>query len=151
MFKQFRRNIASAKVRKYISHWMEVMSLTFRNSMAGNYIDQKDLDRISLVIISTAITEAKVCSGIIMTCVADVAARAGMTEEDLSYLPYQVLAITKGVEGRSPLESKKGMLGLISPGYEFSDQDAGWFDTNIEIITKQLKNDLRSVVNKLQD
>lgn len=151
MFKLFRRNIAYAKFRKYIAHWMEVMALTFKNSMAGNYIGQKDLDRISIVIISAAITEAQVSSGTIMTCVADVASRAGMTEEDLGYLPYQVLAVTKGVEGRTPLESKKGMLSLIVPGYEFSDQDAKWFDTNIEIITKQLNNDLCAVVRALQD
>ncbi|WPU24987.1 hypothetical protein RI049_09700 [Cedecea neteri] len=151
MFKILRRNIASAKLRKYMAHWMEAMSLTFKNSMAGNYIDLKDLDRISIVIISAAITELKVSSGAIMACVADVAFRAGLTEDDLSYLPYQVLAITKGVEGRTPLESKKGMLGLIVPSYEFSEQDTKWFDTNIEIISKQLNNDLHSVVSVLRD
>jgi hypothetical protein len=150
MFKVFKHGRASAELKKYMAHWMRTMSITFREALAGSYIDQVALNRISVVIIGSAISEAHASSTRVMTCLAEVAVSSGVTEEDLSYLPYQILAVLKGVNDRTPLESKKGMLWQISPGYEFSDQEAEWFDTNIEIIVKLLKTELCDVVDILQ-
>lgn len=150
MFKFFSRGTSAAKLKKHMAHWVEVMSISFCDALSGQYIDQKSLDRVSVIIIGAAVTSANASSPRVMSCLGKTAVSVGMTEEEIKHLPYSIAAIINGFNGITPAESKIGFLGQISPGYPFSVNDTGWFDNNIRIIAEQLNSELRGEIKTLQ-
>ncbi|WP_405125459.1 hypothetical protein ACI51W_01140 (plasmid) [Pseudomonas marginalis] len=150
MFKFFSRVTSAAKIKKYMAHWIKTMSISFRDALSGQFIDQKSLDRVSVIIIGAAVTNADARSPRVMSCLVETAVSVGMTEEEIKHLPYSIAATLNGFNGITPLESRIGFLGQISPGYSFSVNDAGWFDTNIRIISEQLNSELRGAIKSLQ-
>lgn len=131
-----------------MAHWLKDMGTSFK---AGQYIDQKALDRLSIIIIGAAIMNTESSSSRVMSCLAETAISVGITEEEVKHLPYSIAAIVWGFNGITPLESKIGLFEEISPGYSFSAHVAEWFDTNIIIISEQLNSELRSEISVLKD